>query len=379
MQRFFDKRSFRNIDWVLAATILAVALFGFVCLAAAMATPATGEEQALSEKLANLNPYLVIKQIVWFLLGAACVVVIMMMDFSAVRDLTPFVYTANVVLLFLLYFLANVTKGTVSWYSLGGVGFQPSEIMKLSLMLMLARMFSIWSVNDRIETLADLWKPALIVLIPFLLVALQPDLGTAAVLLCIGVGIALVVGVSIRLVMLILGSVVAASPLIWLMLSDMQKDRVRVFFDSTFDTSNAGYNVSRSRIAIGSGQLWGKGVFSEGNLTQLDWVPVRESDFIYAVTGEIFGFIGGLLLIILYGIMIWRIIRIALRSRDRFNMFIAIGVACMIFAHVFENIGMTMGIMPVTGIPLPLFSYGGSNMLTTMIALGMVLNIGTQT
>ena len=378
MWRFNFKKNWKNVDWWLLANIAALVLFGLVSLAAATATASTGAEATLGEKLANLNLDLVLRQGMWFLVGLVVMALMMMVDYTALMDYAPFIYWTNIVVLALLYVLATVTKGTVSWYTFGGIGFQPSEMMKISLMIMFGSLFSRRPSERKIESLEDLWKPVLLIAIPFLLVALQPDMGTALVIAFTGIGIMLVVGMGRRLLLTLLGSAAAGLPLIWLLLSQTQKDRILVFFDSSYDLSNAGYNVLRSKIAIGSGQLFGKGMFAEGNLSQLDWVPVKESDFIFTVTGEMFGFFGGLILLLLFGFLLFRTLRIALRARDRFGAIVVVGVASMIFVHMFENIGMTMGLMPVTGIPLPFVSYGGSNLVTNMAAYGLVLNIGSK-
>ena len=372
------KKNWKNIDWLLLLNITAIVIFGLISLAAATATASTGTEATLAEKLANLDLKLVVKQALWFVVGLAAMSVVMMVDYTVLMEFAPIIYWVNIAILLLLYVMATVTKNTVSWYKFGNIGFQPSELMKITIMLMMARMFSRRPAEQKIENIGDFWQPALYTALPFVLVALQPDMGTAVVILSIAIGIMLIVGMSKKLVLTLLGTAAASLPIIWLLLSDMQKDRIMVFFNPSADLSGAGYNVLRSKIAIGSGQLAGKGIFAEGNLSQLNWVPVKESDFIFTVTGEMFGFIGGMILLILFALLLYRTLRIAIRARDRFGSLVVIGVATMIFVHMFENVGMTMGLMPVTGIPLPFFSYGGSNMMTNMIAYGLVLNIGSK-
>ncbi len=372
------RKNWKNIDWLLLLNIVAIVIYGLISLAAAMATASTGTESTLAEKFANLNLDLVVRQALWFLVGLAAMTVVMMVDYTVLMEFAPIIYWVNIVILLLLYVLASVTKNTVSWYKFGNIGFQPSEIMKITIMLMLARLFSRRPAEQKMEGLGDFWQPALYTAIPFVLIALQPDMGTAMVILSIAIGIMLIVGMHKKLVLTLLGTAAACLPLLWLLLSDMQKNRIMVFFNPTADLSGAGYNVLRSKIAIGSGQWVGKGIFAEGNLSQLNWVPVKESDFIFTVTGEMFGFIGGMILLVLFALLLYRTLRIAIRARDRFGSLVVIGVATMIFVHMFENIGMTMGLMPVTGIPLPFVSYGGSNMMTNMLAYGLVLNIGSK-
>ena len=209
------------------------------------------------------------------------------------------------------------------------------------------------------------------------MIAVQPDLGTAMVVACITIGMFFIVRVDKKTILSCFGAVAVVLPVAWLVMRDYQKNRILVFFGLAEDAASQ-YNVNMSKMAIGNGQLTGNGLFGTGGMSQLNWVPVKESDFIFAVTGETFGFIGGMIVLILFGLLLWRTISIALRSRDKYAMYVCVGVACMIFAHVFENIGMSMGVMPVTGIPLPFISYGGSNMLTNMLAYGIVLNIATK-
>ena len=259
----------------------------------------------------------------------------------------------------------------------GNIGFQPSEIAKISTILMLARMLAARSGDEKITSFREFFHLAKYALIPFTLIAVQPDLGTAMVVACITIGMFFIVRVDKKIILSCFGAVAVVLPVAWPVMRDYQKNRILVFFGLAEDAASQ-YNVNMSKMAIGNGQLTGNGLFGTGGMSQLNWVPVKESDFIFAVTGETFGFIGGMIVLILFGLLLWRTISIALRSRDKFAMYVCVGVACMIFAHVLENIGMSMGVMPVTGIPLPFISYGGSNMLTNMLAYGIVLNIATK-
>ena len=358
MAKLLDKSGWKKIDWLLIANIVALVLVGLISITAATASPATGEEATLAEKLANLNFSTVWRQFVWFLVGAVAMIGVFAIDYNYLKDITPVLYWANVIILMLLFALATVTKNTVSWYKFGNIGFQPSEIAKISTILMLARMLAARSGDEKITSFREFFHLAKYALIPFVLIAVQPDLGTAMVVACITVGMFFIVRVDKKIILSCFGAVAVVLPVAW-------------------DAASQ-YNVNMSKMAIGNGQLTGNGLFGTGGMSQLNWVPVKESDFIFAVTGETFGFIGGMIVLILFGLLLWRTISIALRSRDKYAMYVCVGVACMIFAHVFENIGMSMGVMPVTGIPLPFISYGGSNMLTNMLAYGIVLNIATK-
>lgn len=377
MAKLLDKSGWKKIDWLLIANIVALVLVGLISITAATASPATGEEATLAEKLANLNFSTVWRQFVWFLVGAVAMIGVFAIDYNYLKDITPVLYWANVIILLLLFALATVTKNTVSWYKFGNIGFQPSEIAKISTILMLARMLAARSGDEKITSFREFFHLAKYALIPFVLIAVQPDLGTAMVVACITVGMFFIVRVDKKIILSCFGAVAVVLPVAWLVMRDYQKNRILVFFGLAEDAASQ-YNVNMSKMAIGNGQLTGNGLFGTGGMSQLNWVPVKESDFIFAVTGETFGFIGGMIVLILFGLLLWRTISIALRSRDKYAMYVCVGVACMIFAHVFENIGMSMGVMPVTGIPLPFISYGGSNMLTNMLAYGIVLNIATK-
>lgn len=378
MARFKERNLLKEIDWTIVICMVALIIYGLICIAIATANPVTGEETTLAEKLATLDLTLVTRQMIWFIVGSAAFVFILAIDFKFFKELTKIFYISNIALLLLLFFLATVVKSTVSWYKFGSIGFQPSEICKITLILMLARIFGDRHPESKLESFRDVFWPLLVVGIAFILVALQPDVGTAMVYVAIAAGMFFAARISWKPVAVLTGGALVSLPLIWMMLGDYQKNRILVFFNSNYDTSGAGYNVRFSKIAIGSGKLTGRGMFSEGGLSQLNWVPEKETDFIFSVTAETFGFIGGMILIGLYILLIVKIMLTALKCRDRFGSFICIGVASMLMFHIFENIGMSMGVMPVTGIPLPFMSYGGSNLLTNMMAVALVVNIGAR-
>lgn len=377
MAKLLDRSGWKKIDWLLIANIVALVIVGLISITAATADPATGEEVTLADKIANLNFSTVWRQCVWFLVGIVAMVAAFSIDYNYLKEITPIIYWVNIVILLLLFALATATNNTVSWYKFGNIGFQPSELAKISTILMLSRALAARTGDEKITSFREFFHLAKYAVIPFILIAVQPDLGTAMVVACITIGIFFVARVDKKIVLSCIGAVAAILPVAWLFMKDYQRNRILVFFGLAQDSASQ-YNVNMSKMAIGNGQLTGNGLFGTGGMSQLNWVPVKESDFIFAVTGETFGFIGGLIVVLLFGLLLWRTISIALRSRDKYAMYVVVGVACMIFAHVFENIGMAMGVMPVTGIPLPFISYGGSNMLTNMLAYGIVLNIATK-
>ena len=377
MAKLLDRSGWKKIDWLLIANIVALVIVGLISITAATADPATGEEVTLADKIANLNFSTVWRQCVWFLVGIVAMVAAFSIDYNYLKEITPIIYWINIIILLLLFVLATATNNTVSWYKFGNIGFQPSELAKILTILMLSRALAARSGDEKITSFREFFHLVKYAVIPFVLIAVQPDLGTAMVVACITIGIFFVARVDKKIVLSCIGAVAAILPVAWLFMKDYQRNRILVFFGLAQDSASQ-YNVNMSKMAIGNGQLTGNGLFGTGGMSQLNWVPVKESDFIFAVTGETFGFIGGLIVVLLFGLLLWRTISIALRSRDKYAMYVVVGVACMIFAHVFENIGMAMGVMPVTGIPLPFISYGGSNMLTNMLAYGIVLNIATK-
>ena len=377
MAKLLDRSGWKKIDWLLIANIVALVIVGLISITAATADPATGEEITLADKIANLNFSTVWRQLVWFLVGVVVMIAALSIDYNYLKEITPIIYWVNIVILLLLFALATATNNTVSWYKFGNIGFQPSELAKISTILMLSRALAARTGDEKITSFREFFHLVKYAVIPFILIAVQPDLGTAMVVACITIGLFFVARVDKKIVLSCIGAVAAILPVAWLFMKDYQRNRILVFFGLAQDSASQ-YNVNMSKMAIGNGQLTGNGLFGTGGMSQLNWVPVKESDFIFAVTGETFGFIGGLIVVLLFGLLLWRTISIALRARDKYAMYVVVGVACMIFAHVFENIGMAMGVMPVTGIPLPFISYGGSNMLTNMLAYGIVLNIATK-
>ncbi len=377
MAKLLDRSGWRKIDWLLISNIVALVIMGLISITAATADPATGEEITLADKMANLNFSTVWRQCVWFLVGVVAMVAAFSIDYNYLKEITPIIYWINIIILLLLFVLATATNNTVSWYKFGNIGFQPSELAKISTILMLSRALAARSGDEKITSFREFFHLVKYAIIPFVLIAVQPDLGTAMVVACITIGLFFVARIDKKIVLSCIGAAAAVLPVAWLFMKDYQKNRILVFFGLAQDSASQ-YNVNMSKMAIGNGQLTGNGLFGTGGMSQLNWVPVKESDFIFAVTGETFGFIGGVIVLVLFGLLLWRTISIALRSRDKYAMYVVVGVACMIFAHVFENIGMAMGVMPVTGIPLPFISYGGSNMLTNMLAYGIVLNIATK-
>ena len=263
-------------------------------------------------------------------------------------------------------------KGAKRWVDIGGVNLQPSELMKLAVILALARYFHSQNFIDT-SRLIRLIPPILLVLVPAAFILRQPNLGTATILIFVGTTLFFMAGVKSRYFIIIIALGLLCTPIGWHFLHDYQKQRVMTFLYPEDDPLGAGYNIMQSMIAIGSGGFWGKG-YMNGSQGQLDFLPEKHTDFIFTMIAEEFGFFGCFIVVSLYLIMIWYGIMIALRSRHVFGSLLAIGVSAMIFIHITINMMMIMGLIPVVGVPLPLLSYGGSIMISIMMGFGLMQN-----
>ncbi|MEL7608218.1 MAG: rod shape-determining protein RodA [Bacillota bacterium] len=373
-----DKRLLKhNLDWITILLVLALVGFGLISIASIMASPFEGTEKTIGDYLGKLNLEYVSRQIVNFIVGLAAMLIVLVVDYQTFKPFIKYVYAANLFLLVVLLLVGESTRGVAGWFNIGSRAFQPAELCKITLIIYLSKIVS--ETMDReggLKRFADIVKVAGICAVPTLLVALQPDWGTAFVFIMVLICLLFIGRIGWHY---IVGAVIflgAALPLAYhYVMNADQRGRIDVFLDPSKDLSGKGYNVSQAKISIGSGQVYGKGFFTDGTLAQLKYVPERHTDFIFAGIVEAVGFIGGTILIALYFLLIFRWLYVAIRAKDHFGTCIVIGAMGMLLAHVFENIGMNVGIMPVTGIPLPFISYGGSNLLTNMIAVGLVLNV----
>ncbi len=380
IQRTRSRLSFRYIkfvDWILIINIVCIVVFSLVAIANATASPFTGEEQNLSQYFEKINFYYVVLQLVWFGLGLLAMFFMMLPDYHNLGDYTAWIYWINIALLVVVLLTSNSIRGMTGWFSFGERGFQPSEVAKIAIILTLAKMVSDKTKDkEGITRFRDIIWIVLSFLLPFALILAQPDFGTAFVYAAIFFGMLFMAKTSIKIIASILAAGLIMIPFMWfVVMNDEQKLRIISFFNPA---ASASTQVSQAKVAIGSGQLTGKGFFAAGALSRLGFVPDDHTDFIFSVTIEPIGFIGGLLLILLYFALIFRTLYLAMKAKDDFGKYIIVGVVCMTLFHVFENIGMNIGIMPVTVIPLPFFSYGGSNMLANMVAYGLVLNVNMR-
>lgn len=371
------KQKAKNVDWITIILVLTLIAFGTITIANVMSDPFTGEESSVADVYAKINMDYVQRHIVNFLVGLAAMIAMLVIDYNLYKIVIKYVYWGNILLLAILLLIGNSTRGIFGWFTIGARAFQPSEVCKVTLTIMLSKIAN--DVVEREGAIKSLKSMGVILLyfgVPFILVLLQPDFGTAIVFLAILVCILFISKISWKYILGALALVAAIVPVSYFyLMSDEQKKRIEVFLDPEMDPTGYGMHVMRSKEAIGSGQLYGKGYFSEGTLAQLKYVPERHTDFVFSGIGEGFGFIGGTVLIVLYFLLIFHWVWIAFRAKDHMGTCLAIGSAGVMLAHVFENIGMTIGLMPVTGIPLPFISYGGSNLLTNMIFVGIILNV----
>ncbi len=358
------RRYLRNFNWPLAVAGVAITLVGIVCVrSAGLHTPdAAGEFK---------------KQILYLMLGVPVMIGLSFVDYRTWQRWAPGLYAINLLLLLFILRGGHSAMGAQRWISLGPLGtFQPSEPAKLVLAVAVAAVLCRGSY-DRLQ---DIWKPLLVVAIPALLILKQPDLGTALVLLAM-----LTVQLFFALPKLgdfaiyVLGVLIVAAGAVGTnaVLKPFQKARLFVFLNPKADPQGAGYNLDQSKIAVGNGEWFGRGLY-HGTQTQLNFVPEHSRDFIFTVLAEEWGFAGATLLLLLYATLFYAGIRTMLAARDRFGFLLAAGLVGMLFFHVLVNVGMTIGVMPITGIPLPFMSYGGSAALTDFAATGILLNIYQQ-
>jgi len=353
----------RHIDWPLIAIVAVLAAYGALLIYSATAS--------------SVGYYYLRLQVVWIVVGFIGMALMASFDYLKLRTYSGLIYGAAVGLLLVVFIIGRIVLGAQRWIPLGPRSIQPSELSKIALIIILATLLSKkkeGAVDNR-----DVWIAVGYTIVLIFLVFIQPDLGTALVFAAIAAGMLYAAGANLWVLAGLGASAGAAAALAVKLnvLHQYQVNRLLVFLNPQSDPTGAGYNITQSKIAIGSGQFMGRGLLL-GSQTRLNFIPHGSTDFIFAVSGEQLGFLGAALLVILYGLLLWRIIKIALGSRELFGTLLAVGVLSALLFQAFINIGMNIGIMPVTGIPLPLISYGGSSFLTTMMAIGLVLSVAMR-
>jgi rod shape determining protein RodA len=351
----------------LIAAVLSIAAIGLVMVYSAT------ERKLLAQ---GTNPhYFVERQALFVALGLVAMVAVTLVDYRVYRDYAPIIYGVTVLALAgVISPVGASSKGHQAWFPIGSFQLQPSEMSKVALVLCLAAY-----IGSRREGVLDgrrLIRILLLAGIPMGLIMLQPDIGTDLVFGCILAGVLLVGGVKARhLAVLVIVAALGVTGIIKAgVMQQYQVDRLTAFLDQQGDPKQTTYNLQQSKIAIGSGGLTGKGL-GRGTQTNLSYVPEQHTDFVFTVVGEELGFVGSSLLLLLFAFLVWRIWRAAALAKDAVGTLICVGMLALLVFQVFENVGMTMGIMPITGIPLPFVSYGGSSVLAYFVGIGLVLNV----
>jgi rod shape determining protein RodA len=361
----FDRRLIQYFDWGLVLLTLFLVIIGLSTVFSATRADPINPQDAVFYR-----------QLIWYGIGGAACVAFFLFSYRKLDQYAYWCYGICIVLLVLVLFFGKHVAGSRRWLILGPISIQPSELMKLAIIIAFSRFYSrISSIHGMV--LRDLLIPSVVVLLPFLLIVRQPDLGTGIMILLIAGSMTLFAGIERRTLIGLVVTGASTVPLVWHFLKGYQKQRILTFLNPEQDPLGAGYHIIQSKIAIGSGRIFGKG-YMKGTQNALSFLPEQHTDFIFSVLAEDWGFFGSLLVVfLLFLIIVWAL-NIAHGSRDSFGIFLAVGISSLFFWEIVINIGMVMGLMPVVGIPLPFISYGGSAVLLMMISVGILLNISMR-
>ncbi len=344
------------IDWVLLVATLPLLAFGW-----------------LTMNSFTTENYFALRQLIWIGVGLSAFFLCARLDWRFLKR--PWVLFGLYVLanaLLLLLFVGSHIKGAQSWFLLGSIAVEPSDFTNLLVIILLAKYFSRRHVE--IANVRHIIVSGIYALIPFTLILLQPNFGSAIVIMCIWFGMVLVSGISKKHLLAVLGTGIVAFLLLWLFVfKPYQKNRILNFVDPMRDVRGSGYNAFQSQIAVGSGELWGKGV-GHGTQSRLKFLPEFQTDFIFAAFAEEWGFVGVTIIFLCFGVILWRIVHIASLGATNFEMLFGMGLAIFFVSHFLINVGMNIGLLPVTGITVPFMSYGGSHLLTEFIGLGILMS-----
>jgi len=361
----FDRRLIQYFDWGLLFVTALIGLIGLVTLYSA----ATAGGQAVLKTM-----YL--KQLVWYGIGFFVMIFCFIFNYKHLDQWANVIYLSCNGLLVMVLLFGKFVAGSRRWLVLGPISVQPSELIKIAMIIALARYYS-KAAGSAGVTLRELVVPCLLTAVPFLLIVKQPDLGTALMLVLIGGSITLFVKIERRSLACLSGAGIVLIPSVWFLLKGYQKQRILTFLNPDRDPLGAGYHIIQSKIAIGSGMIFGKG-FLKGTQNVLSFLPEQHTDFIFSVLAEEWGLAGAVTLLFVFFLLLARGTSIAYKCRDPFGTILSVGITAMMFWQVLINIGMVMGLMPVVGIPLPFISYGGSSIITMMIGTGLLMNISMR-
>ncbi len=373
----YDKKLLKNLDWPIILIYIVLSVLGLLAIASTTGSPEGYFTPSVQ------------RQLVWMLLSVVVFILVLGIDYRAFNQTAYILYGVGILTLIAVLIFGTEIKGSTRWIYIAGRSIQPSEFAKIFLVLGFSKFLV--SRRNEIDKITTLILALIIAAIPMFLIYLQPDLGTALVLLFAIIVMLFMAGISWKYIASAGALFMISIPIIWGMLKDYQRNRILTFFNPELDPLGAAYNVIQSRIAIGSGN-WtffsetgayvfdfsGKGLFVPDSMTSLRFIPEQYTDFIFSAIGEGLGIIGAGLVIVLMTILIYRSFKIALRAKDLYGAYVVSGLAGMFLFHFWVNIGMTMGLMPVTGLPLPFISLGGSSFLANSIALAIILNIGMR-
>lgn len=357
-----NQRLLRNLDYVLIAVTLLIIATSLIIIGSATHVNNPSEDRY----------WYVQRQGLFAVVNVIIIFIMLHFDYRVLAKYGNVLYIFNLIMLLAVMFVGTSALGAQRWIQIGPISLQPSEFSKIIMIISLANMLE--KRVGKLNTFKEIIPVFVYVGVPFLLVMKQPDLGTSLVFLAIMFGMIFIAGISLKHLAAIFAAGTAFMPIFWHFLKDYQKKRLTVFIDPNVDPLGSGYHIIQSKIAIGSGMLFGKGLFA-GTQSQLNFLPENHTDFIFAVVGEELGFIGAVFVLTLYLILMYRGVKIAAAAKDSFGALLATGITSMLTFHVLVNVGMTAGIMPVTGIPLPMMSYGVSSLTTNLVSIGILLNI----
>ena len=361
----FDRRFVKYFDWGLLGLTFLIGLFGLITLYSAV-TSATPTPQKT----------LYFKQIIWYGIGMTGMVLCFLINYKSLYRWSPAIYAVCIVLLIYVLMMGKYVGGARRWLILGPISIQPSELVKIAVIISLARYYSKFA-DTRGFSLRELLTPLILTAIPFILIVRQPDLGTSMVVVLIAGFMTVFVKIERRSLLYIIISCTITGPLVWFLLKGYQKERILTFINPNRDPLGAGYHIIQSKIAIGSGMIFGKG-FLKGTQNALSFLPEQHTDFIFSVLAEEWGFMGSVMILSLFFMLVTWGLNIAYRCRDPFGTILAVGVTAMMFWQVFINVGMAMGLMPIVGVTLPFISYGGSSIVSIMICVGILMSISMR-
>ncbi|MBF0459461.1 MAG: rod shape-determining protein RodA [Nitrospirae bacterium] len=360
-----NRKYLKQFDWYMLSLLLAISIIGVMTIYSATRPVITA-----------VQPNYYIKQIIWMLTGLAALLAAAVYDYSWLRKSAYFLYSLGIVMLVLVLFIGKRGMGAQRWLVLGPVSFQPSELFRILLIIGISKYLS--TITGLLTKRTFLISLTVFGLIPFILILKQPHLGTSLVLLItfffLVIAKKLEKKIIVTLIIFTLVVPAVAGNVLWRHLKDYQKNRIVAFIEPEADPKGIGYQIEQSKITIGSGQVLGRG-YLKGSQGPLRFLPEKHTDFIYCVFAEEWGFIGSTAIIALYLLLFMRGISTALKSKDEFGRYLALGLTFMLFLYFFINMGMVLGMMPVVGVPIPFMSYGGTTLITNYIAIGILINI----